>query len=346
MAKENSELLERLAALEKENAKLRAADREQRKTIKGINQLVSNGNIMLKELKKHEVILQKDRFTFNQLFLLKCRDRHILKYLGSFFGSVPNWDDITDDSIGRFQSWLTGQKKRIGEGLLSESTIALYMTLLKGVIKFGYSARTNTGAGVKIIKAAKEKKAWLRPSDLRKILEYDCAGDAEQLYAKKMCLISAITGARISDCEQLSMSNVDGNTLRYIPIKTKTFEAFVSLTDEAKICLNELFDLQTERIANINPVIREICMACGIDREMNVGTPNRPKTIKLYEGIHVHTFRHSFATIKYRYGNMTERQISNAIGHANIAMTLDNYVLDKSPVSESEMNENKDNIFN
>lgn len=343
---QTNELLERLAELEKENAKLKSIDKEQRKTIKGINQLIQNGNVMLKELKKHEVILQKDKFTFEQLFMLRCRDRHIFKYIALFFGSVPNWSDITDDSIGRLQSWLTGQKKRIGEGLLSESTIALYMTLIKGVIKYGYSARTNSGSGVKIIKAAKEKKVWLRPNDLRKILGYDCSGENAKLYAKKMCLISAITGARISDCEHLSTSNVDGNTLRYIPIKTKNFEAFVPLTNEAKICLNELFDLKAERIPNINPVIREICKDCGIDRTINVGTPNRPKTIKLHEGVHVHTFRHSFATIKYRYSNWTERQISDAIGHANTSMTMNNYVLDKSPVSESEMNENRDDIFN
>lgn len=341
-----NDLLERLEKLELENARLKSLEREQRRTIKGINQLMRNSNTMLKKIESSKVVLQKDCSTFRQLFLMRCKDRHILKYMVSFWGFTPNWNDITDKSLSEFQTWLRTQNKRIGEGLLSETTIALYMTLIKGIIKYGYSARTNSGQSVKIIKAAKEKKVWLRPADLRKILEYDCKCNAEQLYAKKMCLISAITGARISDLEHLSYANIDGYTLRYIPIKTDNFEAFVPLSPEAKTVLNELFNLQVEQVANINPIIREICKACGIDREINVGTPSRPKTIKLYEGVHVHTFRHSYATIKYRYGNMTERQISDAMGHANISMTLNNYILDKSPVSESELNENKDSIFN
>lgn len=343
---ETNDLLERLAKLEKENARLKSIEREQKRTIKGINQLMKNSNAMLTKIESSKVVLHKDCATFKQLFLIRCKDRHVLKYIELFFGFIPNWSDITDKSIAELQTWLRTQNKRIGEGLLSETTIALYMTLIKGVIKFGYSPKNNNGQSVKIIKAAKEKKVWLRPNDLRKILEYDCKGNNDQLYAKKMCLISAITGARISDLGYLNMANIDGNTLRYIPIKTDNFEAFVPLSGEAKSCLNDLFKIEAERVANINPIIRDICKACGIDREINVGTPNRPKTIKLYEGVHIHTFRHSYATIKYRYGNMTERQISDAMGHRNISMTLNNYILDKTPVSESELKECRDNIFN
>ena len=157
--------------------------------------------------------------------------------------------------------------------------------------------------------------------------------------------MSAITGARISDAERLSSANIDGYTLRYIPIKTKDFEASVSLTVEAKNHLNELFGIQVERVNDINPIIRDICRKCGITRTIDIGTPNRPNVVELCDAVHVHTFRHSFATIKYRYSNWDERQISNAMGHANISMTLNNYVLDKSAVTEQELKENKNLIF-
>lgn len=340
-----NDLTERLVFLEQENHRLRKESAELRKTIKELNKLMRNVNTSLNEIKKSKTLLVKDSVSFENLYSMKCRDVHVLEHMKAFWGYMPNWGDITDNMLSNFQSWLKSQKKRIGDGLLSETTIALYMTLIKGIIKRGYSVDNNNGLAVKTIKAAKEIKVWLRPNDLRKILEYDCKGDNAKLYAKKMCLISAITGARISDVERLNSSNIDGNTLRYIPIKTKNFQAEVPLTSEAKSCLNDLFKIEAERIGNVNPVIRQICKDCGIDREVNVGTPERPKTIKLCEGVHVHTFRHSYATIKYRYSGMNERQISNAMGHANTSMTLNNYVLDKSNVSESEQLENFDLVF-
>ena len=109
--------------------------------------------------------------------------------------------------------------------------------------------------------------------------------------------------------------------------------------------MNELFDIQVERLSDINPVIRDICRKCGITRTIDIGTPNRPNVVELCDAVHVHTFRHSFATIKYRYSNWNERQISDAMGHSSTSMTLNNYVLDKSAVSEQELKENKNLIF-
>ena len=340
-----NDLIKRIEELEKDNARLRRIEKELKNTVKGFNKLIATNNIMLKEIKNQKVELVKDSITFKHLFqTYNEKDWHILKHMETFWGDVPNWDKITDDSLSDFQNFLRTQKKRIGEGLLSETTIALYMNLIKGTIKRGYSPRTNGGQNVKVLKAAKKKKVWLRPNDMQAITDYAPINDAE-LYAKKMCLISAITGARISDAERLSSSNIDGYTLRYIPIKTKDFEASVSLTVEAKNYLNELFDIQAERLNDINPIIRDICRKCGITRTIDIGTPNRPNVVELCDAVHVHTFRHSFATIKYRYSNWDERQISNAMGHANISMTLNNYVLDKSAVTEQELNENKNLIF-
>ena len=340
-----NDLIKRIEELEKDNARLRKIEKELKNTVKGFNKLIATNNIMLKEIKSQKVELVKDSISFKHLFqTYNEKDWHILKHMEAFWGDVPNWNKITDDSLADFQNFLRSQKKRIGDGLLSETTIALYMNLIKGTIKRGYSPRTNGGQNVKVLKAAKKKKVWLRPNDLQEIADYTPINDAE-LYAKKMCLISAITGARISDVEHLSSANIDGYTLRYIPIKTKDFEASVSLTLEAKNYLNELFDIQVERLSDINPVIRDICRKCGITRTIDIGTPNRPNVVELCDAVHVHTFRHSFATIKYRYSNWDERQISNAMGHANISMTLNNYVLDKSAVTEQELKENKNLIF-
>ena len=340
-----NDLIKRIEELEKDNARLRKIEKELKNTVKGFNKLIATNNIMLKEIKSQKVELVKDSISFKHLFQsYNEKDWHILKHMEAFWGDVPNWNKITDDSLADFQNFLRSQKKRIGEGLLSETTIALYMNLIKGTIKRGYSPRTNGGQNVKVLKAAKKKKVWLRPNDLQEIADYTPINDAE-LYAKKMYLISAITGARISDVEHLSSANIDGYTLRYIPIKTKDFEASVSLTVEAKNYLNELFDIQVERLSDINPVIRDICRKCGITRTIDIGTPNRPNVVELCDAVHVHTFRHSFATIKYRYSGWSEKQISTSMGHANISMTLNNYVLDKSAVSEQELKENKNLIF-
>ena len=340
-----NDIMQRLEQLERENASLKKLNKQQNATLRGVNRLLKHGEVMLKEIKSTKIALNKDAMTFEQAFYLKCRDRHIMKHLMNFFDRVPSWGDITDESMFRLQTWLRTQQKRRGDGLLSETTIALYMTLLKGIIKFGYMARNNSGANVKVLKAAKEIKVWLNPNDLHKLCRYTHQGD-EELYALKMCLISALTGARISDVELMNVANIQGNTLRYIPIKTKNFEACVPLSEQQINTLTSLLSINLDLKVNINPIIREICRKCGIDRDVNVGTPNRPKVSKLCDEVHVHTFRHSYATIKHRYGDLTERQLSDAMGHANISMTFNNYVLDKSPVSDGEKKEMSSFLFN
>ena len=154
-----NDLIKRIEELEKDNARLRKIEKELKNTVKGFNKLIATNNIMLKEIKSQKVELVKDSISFKHLFqTYNEKDWHILRHMEAFWGDVPNWNKITDDSLADFQNFLRSQKKRIGEGLLSETTIALYMNLIKGTIKRGYSPRTNGGQNVKVLKAAKKKK--------------------------------------------------------------------------------------------------------------------------------------------------------------------------------------------
>ena len=211
-----NDLIKRIEELEKDNARLRKIEKELKNTVKGFNKLIATNNIMLKEIKSQKVELVKDSISFKHLFQsYNEKDWHILRHMEAFWGDVPNWNKITDDSLADFQNFLRSQKKRIGDGLLSETTIALYMNLIKGTIKRGYSPRTNGGQNVKVLKAAKKKKVWLRPNDLQEIADYTPINDAE-LYAKKINKTTERQG-RIKDAKIMQKTQRKTHTLPSAP---------------------------------------------------------------------------------------------------------------------------------
>lgn len=327
--------------LREEKSENRSTIRQQQNTIANQARTIRElNNETIKLLKEQKVELNKDKYTFEQFFNLKCRNRTVFKHLQMFMKVKPTWDNLTTSKLEQFNIWI-----RTNAGV-KESSAANYIIQLKNVIKQGYLNGSDTSVALRSEKAPKEKKIWLKPAELRKVLQYEPT-DADEIYVHKLFVICCLTGCRISDAVTLKPENIDGNTLRYIPIKTKYQECYVQLSEKVKSVL--LYFIQKEATPTNkkeNDILKNIFRKLKLNRKMEIGTPNNPNIVQICDAVHFHSARHSFATIKFRYSNWSERQIATAIGHSSFNMTLENYVCDISPVSDQEKVDNYDELFN
>lgn len=327
--------------LREERLENRSTIRQQQNTISNQARTIRElNNETIKLLKEQKPELNKDKYTFEQFFNMKCQNRTIFKHLKTFMKVKPTWENLTTEKLERFSVWI-----RSNAGV-KESSAANYIIQLKNVIKQGYFNGADTSVALKSIRPAKEKKIWLRPSELRLIMDCDKL-DADERYVQKMFIICALTGCRIIDAPTLKAENIDGDTLRYIPIKTNRKECFIPLSKKKKAKLLELF---SEGVAptkkDKHELLKNICERVGLTHKIDIGTPNQPKVEKICDIVTFHTARRSYATINYRYSGLDERQQADAMGHTSFNQTYETYIIDKTPVSLQEKTDNYDELFN
>lgn len=339
--------------LNNEVSRLKAALKESRSTVYQQQRTISKQAVTVKELSRRimgilergKVMLNKDNITFVQAFGMKCTEKSILTHLRTFLNCEPTWDRLNADTLQRFSTWLRRSAKTQRGTLLSDSTACTYIAQLRVVMKYGYSDSADSSNALKTSRPASKKKVWLRPSDLRQLVEYTPT-DIEENRTRCTFLICAITGCRVSDAPTLKIENIDGETLRYIPIKTKHQECYIKLSVDGKMLLQELIkEALIIGYSENNLALKKIFRDLSFIQKVAIGTPNKPEMIELCEGISFHTARRSFATNLYRYSQLNERDIATAMGHASFSQTYNTYVADKSNVSDEEKIKNRDSIF-
>lgn len=332
-------LKEELQACETTVYQQRKTISEQSKTIRELNKKT------IKMLEKDKIVLNKDKVTFLQAFGMKCSEKSITTYLEQFLGTQPTWENLNSDNLQRFSQWLRKSARNKRGELFNDSTVCTYIARLKVVIKYGYANSNDASKALKSSRPAKKKKVWLRPSDLRKLVAYVPMSD-EEARVKRTALICAITGCRVSDTLAIKQGNIDGNTLHYTPIKTKNQQCYVKLSEDAVELLKTLISDNPEQdYSDNNVILKTIFRNLGMTDKVEIGTPNKPESVEFCEAIHYHSFRHSFATIRYRYSDWSEREIADAMGHSSFNQTWSSYVADKSSVTPEEKRLNQDGIF-
>lgn len=346
LIQQNQQLQAEIKRLKEELRVSVATISQQRKTIseqaKNIRELNKK---TIKLLEKDKIVLNKDKVTFVQAFGMKCTEKSILTYLEQFLKTEPTWDNLNSDNLQRFSMWLRKSAKNKRGELFNDSTVCTYIARLKVVIKYGYQNSNDASTALRSTRPAKKKKVWLRPYDLRKLVDYVPFTD-EEAKVKRTALVCAITGCRVSDTLDIKQGNIDGNTLHYTPIKTKNQQCYVKLSEDAVKLLRSLISDNPEQdYSDNNVVLKTIFRNLGMTDKVEIGTPNKPESVDLCDAIHFHTFRHSFATIHYRYSDWSEREISDAMGHSSFSQTYESYICDKSAVTEDEKRLNQDNIF-
>lgn len=319
---------------------------EANRTIREQNQIIREQNKkVIKILEADRIVFNKEKVSFIQAFNMKCTEKSILSHLETFLKAPPTWDNLTTEALQQFSVWLRNSAISKRGKLLNDSTACTYITQLKQVIKYGYTNSQDSSKALKSTRPMNKKKVWLRSADLRKLLGYTSL-DQKEMDVRNAFLICSIVGCRISDFQNLLPENIDVDTFRYTPIKTKNKECFVQLSPEAKVVLTELLENKCNSIQSSDgAVLKSIFRKLGLTRKTEIGTPNKIEVVELCDAITFHTARRSFATNKYRYSNWTERQIADAMGHSSFNQTFENYIIDKSAVSDSERIKNGDSIF-
>lgn len=346
LMQQNQMLQAEIKRLKEELRVSRATIYQQRKTISEQTRTIREMNKKtIKLLEKDKIVLNKDKVTFLQAFGFKCSEKSITTYLEQFLNEPPTWDNLNTDNLQRFSMWLRKSAKNSRGELFNDSTVCTYIARLKAVIKYGYTNSDDASTALKSTRPAKKKKVWLRPSDLRKLVDY-VPSNYEEAKVKRTALICAITGCRVSDTLEIKQGSIDGNTLHYMPIKTKNQQCYVKLSDEAVKLLRTLISDNPEQdYSDNNVVLKTIFRNLGMTEKVEIGTPNKPQSVEFCEAIHYHSFRHSFATILYRYSDWSEREIADALGHSSFSQTWNSYICDKSSVSAEEKRLNRDSIF-
>ena len=284
--------------------------------------------------KSSKTVLNKDKYTFMQTFKRRSNEGGALPYLVDIIGCTPTWTNVTAEKLERFVNYLSNTKsKRTGKAI-QPTTQNLYISCVRNVIKWGNTPINDTITILKAHKVEPRKKVWLHPDEIERLYEYKPANYEASTY--KAFLICCMIGCRIEDVNNISLSNLDGLTLRYRPIKTRNTECYVRLRQEQINALERLILIKSYGNEPSNEKLKALLKKAGIERRFDVGTYNKVDVCFIADCAHFHTARHTFATIKYRYSDYTDREIALAVGHTDFRQTWGNYICDKSPVTREE----------
>jgi len=305
------------------------------KTIKAQSSLIKQQSKMIKAFEtKNTNVFNKDKWTFMQAFNIRCKEKGLMAYLKDVLNTIdaPTWKLLTPMAMERFVEYLgVTTTKRTGKAI-EPTTQNLYISNLRMLIKWGNTPVNDVMDILKEKKVSPRKKIWLHPDELEKIYSYSYTKKEASTW--KMFLICCLTGCRIIDAPNINESNLDGETLRYVPIKTRNTECYVHLRKEQIAVLKAL--LYVGGTESSNEELRNILHNCGITRTFDIGTYQSTKIVNVADVVHFHTARHTFATIKYRCSGWSEREIAIAVGHKDFKQTWNNYVCDKSPVTQKD----------
>ena len=311
------------------------------KTIERQNKQMARMNReLIKLVNGSKTIYNKDRTTFLQALGSRCPEKGFLPYLKDIVG-VPTWLNLTPTSLKRFTEYLKSVgSKRTGKPL-QPTTQNLYISHLRLLLKWGNTPINDATQSLKTSKVSPKKKIWLHPDELMRIYNY--RPTEEEAPTWKLFMICCLTGCRIIDAPNISPGNIDGLTLRYVPIKTRSTECYINMSSEQINALKSVISIKGNM--GDNETLRKIIRNAGIERKFDIATFGKSEIVDISNHIHFHTARYSFATIKKRYSSWDERQIAQAVGHTSFKQTWDNYICDKSPVSEKEKELYKNNLF-
>ena len=282
-----------------------------------------------------KTLLNKDRWSFLQSVKHRCNERGWLPYWEDVIGHRPaTWKDVTTDHVEQFVAYLNVVKGKRLHKPIQPTTQNLYIAQLRGLVKWGNTPINDTTCLLKARKTVQRKKVWLYPEELDRLYTYNFCNYEASTW--KYFMLCCLIGCRIVDAPNISLANLDGNTVRYNPIKTRDTECYIKLTDKQVEMFKEFLEIKCCGYEPTNDKLRGIFMHCGLNRTFDIGTYNENEVVTIADVVHFHTARHTFATIKYRYSKYTEREIALAVGHKSFSQTWKNYICDKSYVTPAE----------
>lgn len=254
--------------------------------------------------------------TLKEAFLGKYpRYNNILAMFEAANLCPATWENITKVRLQRFIDYMNER--------LSPNSVAQYATKMKAVLNL-YSDEVLLPRGfAKVLTPRKvaSTAVYLPEEELQKLIDYTPKNERE-LYVRDLFIICAFVGCRHSDALNLNESNISGDTLQYVSVKTK-IHAVVPLKPIVREYILNRPQIEIDD-TTYNRIIRNICRKCGITDKVKVFKAGEEKEGEKWEFISSHTSRRTFATLLYLRG-VDLYTISKMIGH-NSVKTTEGYI--------------------
>lgn len=254
------------------------------------------------------------RHTFYGAYLWKYPGRvKVLSRFKQLLGRLPQWDDITDDTLHDLHDALAD-----AYAPNSLRTILAELKALLNENKAEHAVPSMSFPETLKAKASPVQSVYLSTKEIDAIDAYQPRRRAER-QVKRLFMLECLTGARKSDCERLSLENIitEGSHrfVRYVAGKSKT-EVLVPADRRIRQYLVRDFNEKPMTTATFNIILQRICRDCGINDRCKVFEAGSEQSGKKYTFVTSHTGRRSFATNLALRG-VTIEQISLMMGHMN-----------------------------
>lgn len=221
------------------------------------------------------------------------------------------WENLTKVRLQRFIDYM-GER-------LSPNSVNQYAAKLKSVLNL-YADEVSLPRGfAKVLTPRKvaSTAVYLTEEELKKLIDYKPKNERE-LYVRNIFIICSFVGCRHSDAVNLNESNISGNTLQYVSIKTK-IHAVVPLKPIVREYILNCPQIEIDD-TTYNRIIRNICRKCGITDKVKVFKAGEENEGEKWKYVSSHTARRTFASLLYLRG-VDLYTISKMIGHTSVKTT-------------------------
>lgn len=240
---------------------------------------------------------------------------NILRMFEEANGCTAIWENLTKVRLQRFVDYM-GER-------ISPNSVAQYATKLKAVLNL-YSDEVNMPRGfAKVLtpKKCASTAVYLTEEELQRLIDYKPRNEREE-YVRDIFVISCFGGMRHSDAIRLNESNIVGDTIQYVSVKTK-IHTIVPLKPIVKEYILSRPDVEIDD-TTYNRVIRRICRKCDISARVKVYRAGEEHEGEKWQYVSSHTARRTCATLLYLRGTDI-LTISKILGHNDIK-TTQNYI--------------------
>ena len=228
------------------------------------------------------------------------------------------FNTIDDKFYEEFQNYSYQVKE------VKNSYVSMIIKVLKTFMTWSYKKKMHANLDYKEIVAREDETEviFLTMEELMDLFNYEF--DSEKLdKARDIYCFQCFTSLRISDIQNLEISNIYPDHIQLNIQKTKQNNHIIPLISHAKKILDKYKDTIYEPIPkissqNLNNYIKECCKEVGIDSPIQktryVGQKRISENFKKYELITSHTARKTFVTNSLIMG-MSPVVVKNISGH-------------------------------
>ena len=247
--------------------------------------------------------------------VMQEKNSRVAKWLLSYFGREPLWEDLTPVNLKKFNEYLQEH--------LSINSVKTYIAELRSVINLYREEKDIPVSKVNLktvlkTKSVKSTNCYLTIEELERIGNLTGLNEIQR-NVRDMFLLQAWCGCRLSDAITLTAENIDGEFLSYTSQKTRVYTS-VPIKPLVRDIVRRMPEIKLHNTMTYNRTVHRLCKMAGITQQESIWRAGKRCTAPKYELISSHSARRSFATNLYEAG-IEIGKISYMMGHTDTAMT-------------------------